>query len=89
MPGVSPSEEEGQLVNVKFTAARDETVEVCFEPVGTTFSLFDGQSVYLRTDVKNLASLEIVSWPNGIGVWVPYPGDHTILDADGKELDTL
>lgn len=38
-----------QTVDLKFTAARGETVEVCFEPVGTTFSLFDGQSIYLRT----------------------------------------
>jgi hypothetical protein len=81
--------EEDQLVDLKFTAAPGQNVEICFEPVGTTFSLSDGQSIYLRTEAKNLASVEIVSWPNGIGVWVPYPGNYAILDADGMELDQL
>lgn len=78
-----------QTVDLKFTAARGETVEVCFEPVGTTFSLFDGQSIYLRTPLAAVGSLEVVSWPNGIGMWVPYPGDHLILDGERNELEPL
>ncbi|MFJ6574194.1 hypothetical protein ACIQNU_43070 [Streptomyces sp. NPDC091292] len=78
-------------MNLKFTAAQGERVEVCFEPVGTTFSLVDGESIYLRTPMESVASLEIVSWPNGVGVWVPYPGtgEYAILDSEGEELDTL
>ncbi|MEU9783108.1 hypothetical protein AB0H92_19455 [Streptomyces phaeochromogenes] len=78
-----------QVVDLKFVAARGENVEVCFEPVGTTFSLSDGEAIFLRTAISNLASLEIVSWPNGIGVWLPCPGDHAIIDSGGNEIDTL
>ncbi|MCX5235302.1 hypothetical protein [Streptomyces prunicolor] len=94
MPGASgapgPTGPTGpQTVDLKFTAARGETVEVCFEPIGTTFSLFDGQSIYLRTPLATVGSVEVVSWPNGIGVWVPYPGDHLILDSERNELEPL
>ncbi|MFE4830008.1 hypothetical protein [Streptomyces sp. NPDC056672] len=78
-----------QVVDLKFIAARGESIEVCFEPVGTAFSLSDGEAVYLRTAISNVASLEIVSWPNGIGVWVPYPGDYAIIDSKGNEIDTF
>ncbi|WP_233562945.1 hypothetical protein [Micromonospora musae] len=78
-----------QVVDLKFVAARGRSVEVCFEPVGATFSLSDGDAVFLRTAISNVASLEIVSWPNGIGVWVPYPGDYAIIDSNGSEIDTL
>ncbi|MCT2594181.1 hypothetical protein LHJ74_30455 [Streptomyces sp. N2-109] len=80
---------DGQVVDLKFMAAQGENVEVCFEPVGTTFSLSDGESIFLRTVIANVASLEIISWPKGIGVWVPYPGNYTILDSEGNEIDTL
>lgn len=80
---------DAQIVYLKFTAAQGESAWVCFEPVGTTFSLSDGESIFLRTAATNVASLEIVSWPNGVGVWVPYPGDYVIEDSDGNEIDTL
>lgn len=89
MLGDSPVGKENQVVDLKFMAAQGENVEVCFEPVGTTFSLSDGESIFLRTAIANVASLEIVSWPNGIGVWVPYPGDYAIVDSKGNEIDTL
>jgi hypothetical protein len=81
---------EGQrTVDLKFAAATGATVEVCFEPVGTTFSLTDGEYVYLRAPIDVIGSIEMVVWPNGIGVWVPYPGDYAILDREGNELDRL
>ncbi|CAL9642805.1 hypothetical protein SUDANB120_06391 (plasmid) [Streptomyces sp. enrichment culture] len=89
MLGDKPVNQGEQVVDMKFAAARQETVEICFEPVGVTFSLSDGETVYLRTAVSNVASLEIVSWPNGIAVWVPYPGEYTICDSSGVEIDTL
>ena len=78
-----------QVVDLKFVAAPGGSVEVCFEPTGTTFALSDGEAIFLRTAISNIASLEIVSWPNGIGVWVPYPGDFAIIDSKGNEIDTL
>lgn len=89
MLGDSQVSKEEQIVDLKFAAAQGESVEVCFEPVGTTFALSDGEAVFLRTAISNVASLEIVSWPNGIVVWVPYPGDYTIVDSKGNEIDTL
>ncbi|WP_312871050.1 hypothetical protein [Streptomyces lonarensis] len=80
---------EDQVADLKFSAAQGESIEVCFEPVGTTFSLSDGEAVFLRTAISNVASFEIVSWPNGVGVWVPYPGDYAIVDSQGNEIDTL
>lgn len=74
---------------LKFAAAPGKTVEVCFEPIGTTFQLSDGDCVYLRLPVSAVPEVEVVSWPSGIGVWVPYPGDYTILDRDKAEIDTL
>lgn len=89
MLGDSPVSKDDQVVDLKFMAAQGQSVEVCFEPIGTTFSLRDGESIFLRTVIANVTSLEIVSWPNGIGVWVPYPGDYTIVDSKGNEIDTL
>jgi hypothetical protein len=76
-------------VDLKYAAAGDSPVEICFEPVGTTFSLIDGQWIFLRTPLEAVPKIEVVVWPNGIGVWVPYPGDYIVLDSEGKELDRL
>lgn len=78
-----------ETVDLKYSAARGSKCELCFEPVGTTFSLFDGQSVYLRVPVDLVSKIEIVVWSNGVGVWVPYPGDYVVLDESGNELDRL
>lgn len=77
------------MPDMKFAAAREATIEVCFEPVGTTFSLSDGDYVYLRGSLDQLASIEIVVWADGIGVWVPYPGEYSILDRERVEIDQL
>jgi hypothetical protein len=76
-------------VDVKYVAAGDGTVEICFEPVGTTFSLMSGEWIFLRAPVEAVPKIEVVVWPNGIGVWVPYPGEYLVLDSEGKELDRL
>lgn len=90
MHGASQPVTGGNAVRMKFTAAQGQDVEVSFEPVGTVFPLAGGQSIYLRTSLENLASIEIVSWPNAVEVWVGvYPGDYTVLDSDGNELDQL
>jgi hypothetical protein len=57
--------------------------------VGTTFSLIDGQWIFLRTPLEAVPKIEVVVWPNGIGVWVPHPGDYVVLDSECKELDRL
>lgn len=78
------------IANFKFSAAAGTTCEVCFEPLGTSFTLSGGQSIYLRGPAERLAAVEVVYWPNGLGVWVPHPGDDfAIVDAEGNELDRL
>jgi len=78
-----------RTVDLKFAAAQGASIEVSFEPVGTTFRLEDEDFVFLRTSIAVVGSIEVVVWPNGIGVWVPYPGDYTILNRHGIELDRL
>lgn len=80
---------EQETIDLKFAAASGASIEVCFEPVGTTFALDDEDFVFLRVPVDAVASIEVVVWPNGVGVWVPYPGDYVILDREGRELDRL
>lgn len=77
-------------VDLKYSAAAGGPYEICFEPVGTTFTLLEGQSIFLRVPVEVAGQIEVVLWPNGIGVWVPYPGDDfVVLDGEGRELDRL
>jgi len=76
-------------VDLKYSTIGDDPMQICFEPVGTTFTLAKGQSIYLRLPIEAVADVETVVWPNGIGVWVPYPGDYVILDGAGNELDRL
>lgn len=78
-----------EMVDLKFSAAKDIVVEVCFEPIGTTFSLTDGDYIFLRLPTSVVPSIEIVAWPNGVGVWLPYPGNYAILDRNRIEIDKL
>ena len=80
---------DARVVDLKFASAPGTSIEVCFEPVGTTFSLSDGDYVFLRSPLRAVAAIEIVVWSNGIGVWVPYPGDYVILNRDKVEIDRL
>jgi hypothetical protein len=83
-------DDHGPTVDVRISSSSDADIEVCFEPVGTTFSLHQGSALYLRLPASALSGLEIIVWPTGIAVWVsPYPGDYVVLDADKHELDRL
>lgn len=78
------------LVDLRFSSSNDEVMELCFEPVGTTFRLNRNDVIYLRMPISAVPNLEVVMWPNGIGVWVaPYPGEYIILDGNKVELDRL
>ncbi|OLR94739.1 hypothetical protein BJP25_11500 [Actinokineospora bangkokensis] len=76
-------------MDLKFTASESGPIQVSFEPIGTFFVLEPDESIYLRTPIGTLDSLQVVWWTGGIEVWVDHPGDHTVLDENGTELDTL
>ena len=78
-----------RMTRLIFKAAPGQSVEVCFEPVGTTFRLNSEEYIFLQLPELAVSSVEVVVWPNGVGVWVPYPGDYTILDSNEQELDRL
>ncbi len=46
---------------------------------------------FLRMPTAELTSLEIYVWPNGISVWLPYPGksDYVVLDAQDEEIGRI
>jgi hypothetical protein len=83
------SDAKAGTTRLRFKAAYNANVEVTFEPVGTTFALAPDDSVYLELPIGALPEVEVVVWQNGIGVWVPYPGEYVIFDSDGNELDRL
>ncbi|PVC86788.1 hypothetical protein DBP19_25310 [Streptomyces sp. CS090A] len=72
-------------------AAADGPARVTFEPGGTAFTLDAEEFITLRLDPVLAPSVEINIWPNGISVWLPYPGesDYIILDADDHEVARL
>ncbi|WP_117215643.1 hypothetical protein [Allorhizocola rhizosphaerae] len=83
------SDADAATTRLRFKAAYNASVEVTFEPVGTTFALAPEDFIYLELPIGALPEVEVVVWQNGIGVWVPYPGDYVILDSNGNELDRL
>ena len=74
---------------VRLKAPPSGSVEIGFEPIGSTFSLSDDDFLTLELDVADVSGLEFVSWPNGIAVWVPFPGDYIVRDSSGAEIDRL
>jgi hypothetical protein len=74
---------------VTFKGATEASVVVQFEPIGTTFDVTADEFVVLQLPQWVVSSVEVVVWPTGISVWVPYPGDYVILDHEGRELDRL
>ena len=74
---------------LRFKAAYNTSVEITFEPVGTTFALRPDEFISLELPTNALPEVEVVVWSNGIGVWVPYPGEYTIFGSDDNELDRL
>ncbi|MEW1724885.1 hypothetical protein [Streptomyces sp. NPDC093109] len=72
-------------------AATDGPARVTFEPGGVVFALAAEEFVTLQFDPSLASSVEINIWPNGISVWLPYPGqsDYVILDSDDHEVARL
>ncbi len=74
---------------LKISVAQGASSEIGFEPIGTSFVLDGGDWVTLELPVSAVAQVEVVSWPNGIAVWVPFPGDYIVFDSSGNEMDRL
>jgi 2'-5' RNA ligase len=77
----------GKLTEIKLVAA-EGNVRITFEPLGEVVELKRDEVAYLRVPVEAIAATEIYVWPNGISVWLPYPGesDYVVVDANGDEL---
>lgn len=82
-------ERDESRTTIKLSAARGTAVEIGFEPIGTSFDVADGDWVILELPAESVAELEFVAWPNGIAVWVPFPGDYVVFDSAGNELERL
>ena len=74
---------------LKISVAKGASSEIGFEPIGTSFVLEGGDWLILELPISAVPDVEIVSWPNGIAVWVPFPGDYIVFDSSGTELDRL
>ncbi|MFJ3220781.1 hypothetical protein ACIPLC_33270 [Kitasatospora sp. NPDC086801] len=72
-------------------AATGEPARISFEPGGTAFEVDVDDFISLRLDSGSVSSIEIYHWPNGISVWLPYPGesDFIVLDSSGEEMARL
>ncbi|MFG3142170.1 hypothetical protein ACGFZA_38855 [Streptomyces sp. NPDC048211] len=78
------------MIEIKL-AATDGPARITFEPGGTAFSLDADEFITLRLDASLAPSIEVNIWPNGISVWLPYPGesDYIVLDSSGREVARL
>lgn len=79
----------GSRTSIKLSAAYGATIEIGFEPIGTSFELAGDEWIVLELPIEAVGNLEFVSWPNGLAVWVPFPGDYVVYDSAGIELDRL
>ncbi|MET9974714.1 hypothetical protein ACFYOI_17870 [Streptomyces microflavus] len=72
-------------------AATDGPARVTFEPGGVVFMLAAEEFITLQLDPSLAPSVEINIWPNGIAVWLPYPGesDYIVLDSSNREMTRL
>ncbi|MDT0489775.1 hypothetical protein RM717_04575 [Streptomyces griseus] len=72
-------------------AAADGPARITFEPGGTAFTLAAEEFLTLRLEPDVVPAVEITVWPNGISVWLPYPGesDYIVLDSEGREVARL
>ncbi|MFE7484324.1 hypothetical protein [Streptomyces sp. NPDC057552] len=72
-------------------AAADGPARITFEPGGTAFTLAAEEFLTLRLEPDVVPAVEIAVWPNGISVWLPYPGesDYIVLDSEGREVARL
>ena len=80
---------DNKRTSIKLSAAYGAKVEIGFEPIGTSFELSDDASIFLELPIEAVGELQIVSWPNGMAIWVPYPGDYVVYDGAGNVLDRL
>lgn len=76
-------------VRVKFSAAKDSVADVGFEPFGNRYQLLDADFIFLELPTAAVSQMEVVFWPNGPAVWLPFPGDYRVLNAEGELLDNL
>lgn len=79
----------GERTSVKLASAHGATIEIGFEPIGTSFTLKEDQWIVLEMPIEAVGQLEFVAWPNRLAVWVPFPGDYVVYDSSGNELDRL
>jgi hypothetical protein len=72
-------------------AATDGPARVTFEPGGVVFTLDADEFITFQLDPSLAPSIEINMWPNGISVWLPYPGesDYIVLDSSDREVTRL
>ncbi len=87
MLGTRPTND--RRTTLKLSVAQGASSEIGFEPIGTSFVVEGGDWLTLELPIESVADVEIVSWPNGVAVWVPFPGDYVVLDSSGNELDRL
>ncbi|WP_123083178.1 hypothetical protein [Streptomyces sp. ADI95-16] len=83
-------EADRSMMEMKIAATAGLT-RVTFEPGGVVFTLDAGEFITLQLDPSLAPSVEINIWPNGISVWLPYPGesDYIVLDSGNDELARL
>ncbi|MFF3027024.1 hypothetical protein [Microbacterium sp. NPDC057944] len=78
-----------ERTTLKISVVEGSSSEIGFEPVGTSFVVEGGDWLTLELPVSVVADVEIVAWPNGLAVWVPFHGDYLVRDSSGNELDRL
>ena len=67
--------------------AFDGPTGVTFEPLGDTVDLERDDWITVRTDPATPFTVEIVVWPTGISVWLPYPGQgYVVSDSKGEDI---
>jgi hypothetical protein len=74
---------------LKISVAKGHGAEIGFEPIGTSFVVGGGDFLVLDLPANAVREVDIVHWPNGIAVWVPFPGDYIVFNSSGTELDRL
>jgi hypothetical protein len=79
------------VTRLTFKSPPGDSIQVQFEPIGTLFSLTDGELVVLQLPVSEVSAVEVVVWRDGgVSVWVPYQGyEYVIFDGDGREVERL
>lgn len=74
-------------VRLTFKAPPKGAAEFQFEPLGASFVVRDGDFLTLEVPRTAVEDVEMVAWPSGVSVWVPYPRTYCVRDSKGHELD--